>query len=73
MVQNLLLNYQPNYTYDRKYQSNGVRNKLMSAQRRKTKYDDSEKKYENQKPRRNLEYITYNDCGEKGQYVSNNE
>ena len=35
-VQSLLLKYQPNYNSDRNSQSNGVRNQLVFAQRRKT-------------------------------------
>ena len=35
-VQSLLLNYQPNYNYNRQSQSNGISNQLMFAQRGKT-------------------------------------
>ena len=38
-VQILLLNYQPNYNYNKNYQSNGVRNQLMFAQRGKAGYN----------------------------------
>ena len=44
-VQSLILNYQPNYNYNSKYQSNGVINKLMFAQNGKTGDDVGETKY----------------------------
>ena len=43
-VQRILLKYQPNYNSNRKYQSNGVRNKLMFAQRGKNGDDEGETK-----------------------------
>ena len=43
-VQSLLLNYKPNYNYNRDYQSNGVRNQLMFAQREKTGDEKGDRK-----------------------------
>ena len=43
-VQSLILNYQPNYNSNRNYQSNGVSNQLMFAQRGKTGDDKGDRK-----------------------------
>ena len=72
LVQRLLLNYQPNYNSHRNYQSNGVSNQLMFAQRIKTGDDEGNGKEKEQRPRRNLDHVTGNDCGEKGHYAGNN-
>ena len=45
VVQILLLNYQPDYTFNSQSQSNGVGNKLMFAQHGKTGYDEGKTKY----------------------------
>ena len=44
----LILNYQPNYNSNRKYQSQGVSNQLMFSQGGKTGDDDGESKYDKQ-------------------------
>ena len=72
-VQGILLNHQPNYNYNRNYQSNGVRNHPMFAQRGKTGDNEGDRKEKEQRPRRNLDHITCNDCGEKGHYDGNND
>ena len=72
-VQSLILNYQPNYNSNRNSQSNGVSNHLMFAQRGKTGDDEGNRKEKEQIPRRNLDHITCNDCGEKYHYDGNNE
>ena len=72
-VQSLLLNYQPNYNSHRNYQSNRVRNQLMFAQSGKTGDNKGEGKEKQQRPRRNLDHITCNDCGEKGHFYGNSE
>ena len=43
-VKSLLLNYQPNYNSHRNYQSNGVSNQLMFAQRGKNGEDEGDGK-----------------------------
>ena len=45
----------------------------MFAQSGKTGDDEGEEKDKKQKPQRNLDHTNCNDCGEKGQYKSNNE
>ena len=65
----LLLNYQPNYNYNRNSQSNGASNQLMFAQRGKTGDDEGNGKENYQRPRRNLYHITCSNCGEKGHYA----
>ena len=72
-VQSLLLSYQPNYNFHRNSQSNGVSNQLVFAQRGKTGDDEVDGKEKEQRPRRNLDHITCNDCGEKGHYAGNND
>ena len=72
-VQSLLLNYQPNYNSHRNSQSNGVSNQLMFAQRGKTGDNEGDRKEKEQRPRRNLDHITCNDCGEKGHCAGNND
>ena len=69
----LLLNYQPNYNSNRNFQSNGVSNQLMFAQRGKTGDDEGDGKYKEQIPRRNMGHINCNNCGEKGRYSGNND
>ena len=64
-VQILLLNYQPNYNSNGKFQFQGVINQLMSTHHGKTGDDGGDTKYEKQKPRRTVEHITCNYCGEK--------
>ena len=71
-VQSLLLNYQPNYNSHRNSQSNGVSNQLMFAQRGKNGDNEGNRKDKEQRPRRNLDHITCNDCGEKGHYAVTN-
>ena len=70
-VQSLLLNYQPNYNSHINYQSNGVSNQLMFAQRGKNGDNEGDGKYKEQRPRRNLDHITCKDRGEKGHYAGN--
>ena len=72
-VQSLLLNYQPNYNSNRNPQYNGVSNHLMFAQRRKTGDDERDGKEKDQRPRRNLDHVTCNDCGEKCHYYGNSD
>ena len=72
-VKSLLLNYQPNYNSDINSQSNRVNNQLMFAQRGKTGDDEGNGKEKEQIPRRNLDHIACNECGEKGHYAGNNE
>ena len=62
-VQSILINYQPNYNSHRNYQSNGVSNQLMFVQRGKTGDNEGNRKEKDQRPRRNLDHITCNDCG----------
>ena len=71
--QSLLLNYQPTYNSHRNYQPNGVSNHIMFAQHGKTGDDKGDGKEKKQRPRRNLDHITCNDCGEKGHYAGNND
>ena len=44
----------------------------MFAQRGKTGDDKGDGKEKEQRPRRNLDHISCNDCGEKGHYAGNN-
>ena len=44
----------------------------MFAQRRKTGDDEGNGKEKEQRPRKNLDHVTGNDCGEKGHYAGNN-
>ena len=61
----ILLNYQPDYNSNINSQSNGFSNQLMFAQRGKTGGDEGEGKEKEQRPRRNMDHITWNDYGEK--------
>ena len=72
-VQSILLNHQPNYNSHRNSQSNWVSNKLMFAQRWKNGDGEGDGKEKEQRPRRNLDHITCNKCGEKGHYAGNND
>ena len=72
-VQSLILKYRPNYNYNRNSQSNRVSNQLMFAQRRKTGDDEGDGKEKEQRPRRNIYRITFNDCVEKVHYAGNND
>ena len=72
-VHSFLLNYQHNYNSNRNSQSNRVRNQLMFGKRRKTREGKGYKKQNEQRPRRNLEHITCNNCEEKGHYAGNSE
>ena len=72
-VQSILLNYQPNYNSNINYQSNRVRNHLMFVQHGKTGDEEDDRKYKEQRPRRKLDHITCNNCGEKGHYTGNSE
>ena len=72
-VQSILLNYQPNYNSHINSQSNGISNQLMFVHRGKTGYDEGNGKEKDQRPRRNLDHITCNDCGNKGHYAWNND
>ena len=71
-VQILLLKYQPNYNSHRNSQSNGVSKQLMFAQRGKNWDDEDDRKEKEHTPRRNMEHITCNNCGEKVHYAGNN-
>ena len=70
-VQSILLNYQSNYNSNRNYQSNRVSNKLMFAQHGKTGYNEGDGKEKDKIPRRNLDQIICNDCGDKVHYAGN--
>ena len=72
-VYNILLYYQHNYKYNSNSQSNGVRNQLMFAQYGKNGDGKGDRKEKKRRPRRNLDHITCNYCGEKGQYFGNSE
>ena len=72
-VQSLYLNYQPNYNSHINSQPNGVINQLMFAQRGKTGDNEGDGKEKEQRPRRNLDHIFCNDCGEKVHYSRNND
>ena len=72
-VQSILLKYQPTYNSNRISQSNGVSNQLMFLQHGKTGDDEGDRKEKEQRPRRNLDHITCNDCGEKVRYSGNND
>ena len=58
VAQSLLLNYQTNLNYNRKFQSLDVRNQLMFAYHGKNGYCEGETKDNKKKPWRNLEHIT---------------
>ena len=45
----------------------------MFAQRGKTGDDEGDGKEKDQRPRRNLDFITCNNCGEEGNYAGNND
>ena len=70
-VQSLLLNYQPNYNSHINSQSNKVGNQIMFAKRGKTGDDEGDGKEKEQIPRRNLDHINCNNCGEKCHYAGN--
>ena len=72
-VQSFLLNYQPNYNSNGNSQSNGVSKQLMFAQHSKTGDDEGYGKEKEQRPRRNMDHIACNDCGEKGYYSGNSD
>ena len=72
-VQILLLKYQPNYNSKIYYQSDRVSNQLMFAQCGKIGHEEGNRKEKKQRPRRNLDHITCNDCGEKDHYAGNND
>ena len=72
-LQSLIVNYQPKYNSNRNSQSNGVSNQLMFAQSGKTRDNKGDVKEKEQRPRRNMDHITCNDCGEKGHYSGNND
>ena len=72
-VHSLLLNYQLKYTSNRNSQSNGVRNQLMFEQRGKTGDDEGDGKEKEKRSSRNMDNITCNDCGGKGNYYGNND
>ena len=72
-VKSLLLKYQHNYKSNRNHQSNGVRNQLIFAQRRKTGDDEGYGKENENRPRRTLDPITCNNCGEKIHYAVNSD
>ena len=67
----LLLNYQPNYNYNRNSQYNWVSNQLMLSQSGKTGDDEGVVKEKDQRPKINLDHITCKYCGEKGHYDGN--
>ena len=72
-VYSLLLNYKPNYKSNRNPQSNRVSKQLMFAQHGKNGDDEGNGKDKEQRPRRNLDHITCNNCGEKGHYAGNSD
>ena len=71
-VQSILLNYQPNYNSHINFQSNGVSNQLVFGQHGKTGDKKGGRKVKDQRPRRNMDHVTCNDCGEKVHYDGNN-
>ena len=62
-LQILPLNYQPNHNSNRQSKSKNFSIQVMFAQRGKTGDDAGETKDKKQKPKRNLDHITYNGCG----------
>ena len=56
-----------------KYQYQGVRQKLMFAQRGEKGDDEVEKKEDKQNPQINRDHTICNNCGEKGHYTGNSE
>ena len=73
VVQSILLNCQPNYNSNRNSRSNGVSNQIVFAQHGETGDGEGDGKEKDQRPRRNLYHITYNNFGDKGQYSGNSE
>ena len=73
MVQSLILNYQRNYNSNSQSQYKYVRNQLMFSQCSKTGYCSDETKEDKQKPRINLDHITWNDFGEMDHYTGKSE
>ena len=73
MVQSLILNYQCNYNSNSQSQYKYVRNQLMFSQCSKTGYCSDETKEDKQKPRINLDHITWNDFGEMDHYTGKSE
>ena len=67
-VLSLLLNYQHNYNSNRNSQSKWVINQLIFAQSGKPGNKKGDGKEKDQIPRRNMDHITCNDCGEKVHY-----
>ena len=45
----------------------------MFAQRGKTGDDEGDGKEKEQRPRKNMDHIACNDCGEKGHYAGNKD
>ena len=72
-LHSLLLKYQPNYNFNRNFQSNRFRSHLIFAQHGKTGDNKGDRKEKDQRPRRYLDHITCNDCGEKCHYAGNND
>ena len=72
-VQSLLLNYHPNYNSNINSQSNGISNQLILVQRRKIGDNGGDRKEKEQRPRRKMDHITCNDCGEKVHFAGNND
>ena len=72
-VQSLMLNYQPNYSYNRHSRSKGVSNQLMFTQHGKTREEKGDGKDKEQIPGRNLDHINRNNCGEKVHYAGKSE
>ena len=54
-------------------QSNGVKNRIMIVQRRKSGDDEGDGKNKDQRLRRNLDHSTCNDCVEKRHFSGNSE
>ena len=72
-VQRKSLNYQPNYNSNRQFQSQGVSNQIMLAQRGKTGDDEGKTKEDKQTPQINLDHINCKNGGEKSHYARNSE
>ena len=72
-VQSILLNYQTNYKSNGNTETNGVSNQIMFAQRGKNGDGEGDGKEKDQIPRRKLDHITCNECGQKVRYTGNSE
>ena len=72
-VQSILLNHKHSYNSNKNYESKWVINQIVFAQRRKPGDNEGDEKEKEQRPRRNIDHITCNDCGEKVHYSGNSD